>query len=69
MEFKQKYITPYSTYLLSRDSKELPVKVICENSECKKEFRTNIGRKRCCKKCAVKSRKENKKLLKQATEL
>jgi len=52
------WINNYSTYLLSRYSTE-PKKVVeCENKDCKKKFLTNIDRKRCCKSCAVKARKQ-----------
>lgn len=51
-------ITPYSTYLLSRYSTEKKSVSICEC--CEKPFITNIGRKRCSKKCATKARKNNK---------
>ena len=54
------WITPYSSYFLSRYSKDLKEKVSCEF--CGKVFITNIGRKRCSKKCATKIRKLNKKL-------
>jgi len=58
---KTEWITPYSTYYLSRYSTE-PKKVVeCENKECKKKFITNIDRKRCSKECAKKVRKENGK--------
>ena len=58
---KHEWITPYSTYHLSRYSTE-PKKIVeCENKYCKKKFVTNINRKRCSKKCAKKVRKENGK--------
>lgn len=54
------WITPYSTYYLSRYSTNPKEIVECENKDCKKKFVTNIGRKRCSKKCAKKSIKQNK---------
>jgi len=63
---KGEWITPYSTYLLSRYS-TAPIEIkICEC--CEKKFGTNIGRKRCSSKCAKKARKSNKKLINKATE-
>ena len=58
---KTEWITPYSTYFLSRYSDKPKVIVCCENKECGKKFVTNIDRKRCSKKCAKKVRKENSK--------
>ena len=56
-----KWITPYSTYHLSRYSTD-PEKVVeCENKDCNNIFVTNIDRKRCSKECAKKVRKENSK--------
>jgi len=59
------WINNYSTYFLSRYSKEPKVVVECENENCKKKFATNIGRKRCSKSCAKKVRKQNNKSLTQ----
>ena len=55
----KRWITPYSTYFLSKYSKEKSVITKCEC--CDKLFVTNIGRKRCSKKCANKARKNNSK--------
>lgn len=59
---EHEWITPYSSYYLSRYSTE-PKKVVeCENKDCKKKFITNIDRKRCSKECAKKARKQNKNI-------
>ena len=55
------FVIPYSTYYLSKYSKEPKNIVECENENCKKKFATNIGRKRCSKSCSKKARKQNKK--------
>jgi hypothetical protein len=57
-----KIITPYSTYLLSKYSEKVKVKVSCEY--CKNRFFTNIDRKRCSPECAKKARKQNSKRIK-----
>lgn len=57
---KTEWITPYSTYHLSRYSTEPKIIAECENKDCKKKFVTNIGRKRCSKLCSKKARKQNK---------
>ena len=57
---EKEWITPYSTYNLSRYSTEPKVIVCCENKDCGKKFVTNIGRKRCSKECAKKARKQLK---------
>ncbi len=57
---KTEWITPYSTYYLSRYSTESKKIVECENKDCKKKFVTNIDRKRCSKSCSKKARKQNK---------
>lgn len=54
------WVTPYSSYFLSKYSTDPKVKTKCEC--CDKIFITNIGRKRCSKKCALKSRKNNAKV-------
>lgn len=54
------WITPYSTYFLSKYSKEKSIITKCEC--CEKLFITNIERKRCSKECANKMRKINKKI-------
>lgn len=60
MGFKgTKITTPYSTYLLSKYSKEVTEIAICES--CLVKFATNIGRKRCSRLCAKKARKLNQK--------
>lgn len=55
---KNGFITPYSTYFLSKYSKEKSIITKCEC--CEKYFITNIGRKRCSKQCAKKARKLKK---------
>lgn len=62
MANKNEWVTPYSTYLMSRYSLNKVQVCICENIECKKPFATNIDRKRCSPECAKKARKQNKRL-------
>lgn len=57
---KNGWITPYSTYFISRYSKDRITLAKCEC--CEKQFSTNIGRKRCSKECVNKMRKINKLL-------
>lgn len=54
----KRWITPYSTYFLSKYSKEKSIITKCKC--CEKLFVTNIGRKRCSKACAKKARKASK---------
>lgn len=59
MDKQKNWITPYSTYLISRYGSLKTEINVCEN--CKKFFATNIGRKRCSPECAKKAKNQNKR--------